>query len=296
MRRSGRDLLLTDIERRIALREIVGFETLGAEALAAIANLSRRRAFAAGATVVRADEPRTTMPLLLGGDLHVVRAGRIWPSPRERRVMDLFWLARDSIPLEAQTLGGADILEFPLEGLEELLEEHFSIWLATTRTLASRLLLDGGSPNGLSDIHGDRGQPTLSGRIGAIADALPFARGYVDALLQLDEEAEEVRFGAGATVWQPGDPATSLLVLLDGALRGASEEVAAIGGLEVIANQPRATRLEALRPVVALRISEESLLDVLEDHHALARDLLALLAASVIRRIEVTLPAELPAF
>src|SRR5262245_40532975 len=75
-RNGGDHLVLGDVERRVALRDIVGFDGLSDEALAAIARLSRRRELPAGSVLARAGEPRTHMVVLLAGDLEVVRMGR----------------------------------------------------------------------------------------------------------------------------------------------------------------------------------------------------------------------------
>ncbi len=286
MPRSGRALVLTDIERRVALREIVGFETLSVEAVAAVASLSRRESFPPGATLVRADQTRSSAQLLLHGDLQLWRDGRRWSHPLERSVMDLFWLARDSQPLEVKTAGGADVLQVPFAGLEDLLEEHFSLYLATAQMLASSLLAAKRAASEPVDIRADHRHATLSGRLEAIGDSLPFALPYVDALLQLETDADQLRFDAGKIIWRPGDAADSLLVLLDGALRGSRGEGSAIGGLELVAQHPRVTQLETARPSMVLRISQESLLDLLEDHDALARDMLARLAAALVRHLD----------
>ena len=52
------------------------------------------------------------------------------------------------------------------------------------------------------------------------------------------------------------------------------------------ANRPRATEVEAVEPTTALRIGKELLYDLVEDHHELARDLLAMLAASIVQLVE----------
>ncbi|HEX4460584.1 MAG TPA: hypothetical protein VIA18_21545, partial [Polyangia bacterium] len=64
------------------------------------------------------------------------------------------------------------------------------------------------------------------------------------------------------------------------------DEPLGLGGLELLAGRTRTTQLEATQPLTALRLAEETLLDLLEDHHALARDLTAMLAAAVIPLLE----------
>jgi hypothetical protein len=294
MPRDQKDLLLTDVERRLLLRDLAGFAALSDEALAAVASLGRRRELAPGTTIVHAGGMRASALMLLAGDLQLVRMGRSWPYPSERRVLDVLWLARDSMPLEVTTRDGALVLEFPRDGLEEVLEEHFSIWLASARTLAGWLLP--ASPPADAPVinrRRHRGHGPLTERLEALQQALPFARGYVDALLQLAEEATEVHYDAGTVLWRPGDPARDILVPIDGELRGAlADDPCGLGSLELLAERPRVTRVETLKPLVALRLGREMLLDLFEDHHALARDLLAVLAAAVVQSLDAAADRE----
>jgi CRP-like cAMP-binding protein len=289
---TANDLLLSNVEKVVALRDIVGFDELSAEALTAIAALATRRHYPPGAILVHAGERRSAMHLLVEGDLHATRMGRVWPHP-ERLVLDVFWLARDTMPLEIKTDGGATVLEIPLDGLDEILEEHFGVWLASAQAMAA-WLMSGPAPSGeLHAVRRDGDPRALSQRIAAFQDALPFARGFVDALMQLDEEAIVVRFEPGKVVWRPGDPSDYMLVPVVGELRGvAPDEPCGIGGLELLANHARTTRVQATQPLVALRIGREALLDIVEDHHELARDLLAAIAASVVERIDDGAPLQ----
>ena len=127
----------------------------------------------------------------------------------------------------------------------------------------------------------------LTERIAALQEAMPFARGYVDALLQLDEEAVTVRYEPGDVIWRAGETADSVLVVLDGSgARRDRRRAVGIGSLELFADRPRATALEAVEPTTALRIGKELLYDLVEDHHELARDLLAMVAASIVQLME----------
>ncbi len=282
----AKDLVLSDLERRLALRTMVGFEALGDDALVALASLGRRREYGAGAIIRSLDErgEHATLPLLLQGNFELVRDGRRWRGLNAKRLIELTWLARDTMPFTLETIDGAIVLELPASALEEALEEHFPSWLATTRALAGWLVDARRVQPAPIERHTLHRRPGLVERIAALEEALPFARGYVDALLQLDEEASEVRFDRGAVIWRRGEAAHSLLIPLDGSLRGGhdDDEPLGLGGLELLAGRNRTTQLEATQPLSALRLAEETLLDLLEDHHALARDLTAMLAAAVI--------------
>ena len=286
MRRNPRELLLTDVERRTALHDSIGLAGVDADAVGALASVSRRASYAPDRVLVHAGEPRTSVQILLSGDLQVMRAGRVWPHALVRPYVDLFWLARDSMPLEVKTTNGAEVLELPVEALEEILEEHFSTSLAFMRLLATNLLTTprwAATTPMRAKVSGAR----LTDRLAALQEGLPFARGHVDALMQLEEEAAELQLDDGSALWPAGEPVRSLVVPLRGAANvAASDELAGIGGIELLAGAARMTPLEASRPWSALRITEASLIDVLEDHHALTRDLIAMLAASLIRGIE----------
>jgi hypothetical protein len=278
------DLLLSDVERRVALRQMAVFRALGEDALGAIARLSRRRELAPGSTtVVQPGRERVAMSLL-GGDLRVSRMG----VAQESHMLGMYWLARDSMPLELYTERGAVVLEFPSDRLDEVFEEHFPVWLAAAQAVASRLLnVAPVSPLQTAERRPESVVTRLGERIAALQAAMPFARGYVDALMQLDEEAVTVRYEAGDVIWRAGDAADRVLVVLDGTVRGVTaDEPSGIGSLELFANRPRATALEAVEPTTALRIGKELLYDLVEDHHELARDLLAMVAASIVQLTE----------
>jgi CRP-like cAMP-binding protein len=279
------DLLLSDVERRVALGALPAFRTLSEDALGAIARLSRRRDLAPGSKVVVSPGVVVT---LMSGDLRVLRMGRTSRVSDDSPVLGIYALARDSMPLELQTDGGAAVLEFPVERLDEVLEEHFPVWLSIAQAVSSRLLnLAPPSPLQTAERRAESEVTRLTERITALQEAMPFARGYVDALLQLDEEAMTARYEAGEVIWRPGGVADSVLVVLDGAVRGnAADEPSGIGSLELFANRPRATTLEAVEPTTVLRIGKELLYDLVEDHHELARDLLAMIAASIVQLME----------
>ena len=115
------------------------------------------------------------------------------------------------------------MLEFPADRLDELLEEHFPVWLASAQGIASWLLnVAPVSPLQTSSRRAESVVTRLTERIAALQEAMPYARGYVDALMQLDEEAVTVRYEPGDVIWRAGDVADSVLVVLDGTVRGVT--------------------------------------------------------------------------
>ena len=57
----AKDLVLSDLERRLALRTIVGFEALGDDALVALSSLGRRREYGAGETIHSPNQDRKSV-------------------------------------------------------------------------------------------------------------------------------------------------------------------------------------------------------------------------------------------
>jgi hypothetical protein len=265
MPRSHADLVLSDVDRRLALRALGGLAALPAAAQARLARLGRRRRWPAGATLTPAG-----VPLLLDGDW---RLDGLDAATEVAERLELAWLARRPPPAPLTTRAGALVLDVPLAPLEEALDDHFAAWLAATRRLARRLL-DRGPPEAPLAA-GEGAVPSLVARVEALGRALPFARAWVDALLQLDEAATPVHLPAGAALWRAGDASRQLFVPLgpDGGAR-----LLGVGGLELLAQRPRAATRIAPGPWSALRLDGDRLLDVLEDHHGLARALLAALA------------------
>jgi CRP-like cAMP-binding protein len=284
------ELVLTDSERRLALRRVVGFDRLASEELAAIAKRTRRHELGDGAILATHDEPRVSAHLVLSGNVDVVRDGRPWRFAPERPLIDLFWLARDPAPLELKVRGGAVTLELAFDELEEILADHFSLWLATTAALAGALLdIQMNVTPGSGVVRVDRGPDVqrFSDRLSALRRGLAFTDGAVDALAQLADAAVEVGYEAGTTLWRAGDAATDIIIPIDGAVRGVPvDHLGALGGLEVAAGRPRHTTVTAVTRLHALRIDREELLDMFEDHQDLARYAMSMLAQSLIRRVD----------
>jgi CRP-like cAMP-binding protein len=284
------ELVLTDSERRLALRRMAGFDRLGSEELAAIAKRTRRHELAPEELLVSPEQPRTSAHLLVSGELELRRGERAW-TWTPAHPLDLFWLARDTAPLEARAKSGVVTLALDFDELEELLADHFPLWLGTTGDVA-RALLDLGprlppNPARVARVRAPLTTDRFSARLVALRAGLAFAGGAIEALAQLADAAVEVVFPRDATLWHEGDAASRLIVPVEGALRGLSDdEVGALGSLELLAERPHRATIVAVTEVRALSIEGEDLLDVLEDHQDLARDCVALLAGTLIRRLE----------
>ena len=112
----------------------------------------------------------------------------------------------------------------------------------------------------------------------------------VDAMMELARVAEELRPEAGDVVWRRDEPARALHIFVQGHVEGRRPGCDCVRAgcghhLEnfvALAGQPHLTDGVATGPSVLLRISVESLFDVLEDRPFMAADLLALFARLLI--------------
>jgi hypothetical protein len=268
-----------EVERRIALLELAGTSVFTSEGLATLSSMSWRKVYEPGAKVEESREPMKILRVVLNGGLRIERNGYVWHQPAQGNVLSLLWLARDVMQRVVSTEQCVDVLELPIEGLEAVVEDEFAAWTAMTRRIARTLVEMPSAPA----TGGMKAGKELGDRLGALMHALPFARGYLEALLQLDEDAERVEVGPDAF---PEDlPVRSLLVPLEEVVLLERDRLFGIGGVELLAGRPRApsSTSEPQRPYAALRIDEESLFDVLEDNAPLARDLSAALASAAMR-------------
>ena len=118
-------------------------------------------------------------------------------------------------------------------------------------------------------------------------NTLDFAKARVEALADLAQETEEVRYPAGATLWKVGDSSDHALMLMSGVVRcqteGSSQNFgldpgSTVGGIDSLADEPRWFSAVAETDVRALRVGVEQLLDVIEDNIDMGIQLLRVLA------------------
>jgi CRP-like cAMP-binding protein len=276
-----REIASDELGRLLAITRLVGHSTFDRATLAQLANASRRVTYSPGEALGE-EQAHGTLCLCIAGDLRLERADRIWPV--RHHLLELLWLARDARPLRLSTPTGAEVLEIPYGALEEAIDEHFASWIEIARHLATQLL---SLPAGSRKVQA-LGAVTLSRRLSSLRVAMPFASDYVDALMQLDREATVVKLTPEVALWLPGARVEHIYLPLDGELVIEEDDtITGVGAIELIGAMPR-SKVQTWRDGwSALRVTRELFLDVLEDHPALARDLLAALAKEALRRLEV---------
>lgn len=116
-----------------------------------------------------------------------------------------------------------------------------------------------------------------------------FSRLGTQELLLITEQAEDVTFEPGETIFQEGDPATEFYILLSGSVATSldSHEIAifregeCFGIRDLLAGQPRYFSATVLTPCRCLKVSGDLLWEVLEDYSSVSQGIIQVLAQEV---------------
>ena len=147
----------------------------------------------------------------------------------------------------------------------------------------------------MSSLHETRAQPSIVGvgqvqRILALRTFSGFFRAPTEAVAALAEHTEERFFERGSHLLTQGLPVRSTHFLLRGAVEVRSEGKvlrtlgprAAVGGLAVLARDPRGYDLVAIDDTVTLELLAEDMWDIFEDHFALVRGVMMAVARDLV--------------
>ncbi len=285
-------------ERAIYLRSIPVAAELPPRVLHLIALSLVEREFAAGDVVQRAGEPVEALHLLVEGELALrkgdVQAGTISP-PQSVGFLDI--IARSEGSWAAVATRPTRTLELNGDRLLQLMEDHFSLFSATLRYAAERLLYEMQElPAAALSIKPETlpiavpSRPLdLVERVLIMRSMSVFKRTNVNALSVLTEAMPEHRVAAGTELFAIGDAPTFTVFIVDGTLActaadGRAFELGtgtAAGGVESLANKPRWYRAVAKTDLTYLRGTADALLDLMEDNFDLGMDFVAMLATGL---------------
>jgi CRP-like cAMP-binding protein len=119
----------------------------------------------------------------------------------------------------------------------------------------------------------------------------PFANSSLDAISQMARTTREASFPAGTTLWKSGDRSEHAVILVSGTVACTTQWGLSrfrvgpgypLGNLERLSGDPRWYTAVTETPVVAFHSETESMLDVVEDHFDMARDLIRAMAKRLI--------------
>ena len=280
----------TPVERVLTLRQFPGFDEADLSELAIVAENVVEHTFEAGAEVIAAGRPPA---------LHLVIEGRL-VGQTSRQTWNQHEVLNATEAMAGRRTREAVIAEIPTRTLRlsakdfaEILEDNFGFLSNVRRALARRLLAVHVAPPLTPSVDEVDPPPDTLGmvdRLIMLRALMPFAKGRIEALAALAQASEEVQIPAHTQLGAIGEPATCLLILLEGsascARTGAPPEIVgvghAIGALETLGEVPFTTTIRTVSAVRALRCPGAALFDVLEDHTDLALGMIESLSGSVL--------------
>jgi CRP-like cAMP-binding protein len=282
-------------ERLLALRGLPLLAALPAAELALVARLSRERDLQPGETLAVEGDSVQAVQLIVSGQVTLARDGRPVPGAGVLETVGLLPLAAGlPHPFTAVAADAVHALEIDAELVAEVLEDDFGLF-ARVLQLGAVAALAATARATRRDPAAEAGRPgaqrtTIAGSPGKAlapldaAERLLVLRGNtwfrtvpLDSLAALAKRLELVQLRPDAELTAPRGPG-DLLLLVAGRASTAAGELgpgAALGVLEGLADASSPIALRALTPVQLLRGSASDLFDVLEDHPAMGRALLA---------------------
>ena len=292
------------VERLLHLQRLPLFSTLAPGDLAVLATYARERFFPKGAALLRNGEPVGAIHLVVEGSVRVSQHGRpLRVAGSHDAIGVIGLLARAAHGFESIAVTDTLTLEIDADTLSDIFDDHFSIYHHLLRGVARRSLEDRrqlAADAGYS-IPADRckvlpARPLdLVERIFFLRRTLPLGRSSITALADLARRVTELHLPLGARLWSQGDPSDAVLLLVSGWVEGVVDggrqrfrfgPGASVGGLDSLAGVPRWYEPTTEDKLVALRLSTQDLIDVLEDHTQVATELMAVVAGDALEIAE----------
>lgn len=278
------------VERVLTLRQFPGFDEADLSELAIVAENVVEQTFEAGAEVVGAGSS-PALHLVLEGRLVGQTSRHTWSQHEVLNATEAMAGRRTREPVIAEV--PTRTLRLEAKDFAEILEDNFGFLSNVRRTLARRLLAVTAAQ--LLTPRADEVEPPpdslgMVDRLIMLRALMPFAKGRIEALAALAQASEEVRIPANTELGAIGEPAASVLILLEGTASwtrsGSQPQIIgvghAIGALETLGEVPFTATIRTLGPVRALRCPGAALFDVLEDHTDLALGMIESLSGSVL--------------
>jgi CRP/FNR family transcriptional regulator, cyclic AMP receptor protein len=298
------------VERILSLKRIPILSGLPPEDLAVVAEHGRERFFPKGGVLLREGEPIPALYAVLDGRVHMSRKGRVLGHVGSAGfVGGAGMFARDPDGLAAVAETDTLALEVEADAALEIFEDHFPILHHVLREVCRWLLdLVARLPSErYPDIfppfevpRAPTGDLDLVERILFLRQVSPFTRSSINALAELSRGMAEVAFPPGTRLWDEGEAAGTVLLIVSGTVgctaRGGdavftTRPGAPMGAVESMAERPRWYTATTETKVTALQGSVEGLIDVFEDNFEMAMDYLAVMARAQIRLLELRVSA-----
>ena len=278
------DRAVGSLERMLHLRKAPIIGTLPANDLAVVAEAARPRVFRAGDVLLREDERVASATFIVEGRVRLERGGqRIGVIESGSGLGGIGMLARSSAVWTAVAETDTLVLELDADSFLDLLEDHFEILRHFLRETCRQVIgywraLPAGTPPLVKGLRTAEARSVknldLVERIFFLRQVTPFGSASINALAELARGFSEVQFQPGQRLWEEGDPARQVMLVVDGTARCEARDGftlragpgVPLGALESVAGLPRWYDVVVTDPLTVLSGEIEMLFDVFEDN------------------------------
>ena len=292
-------VMMDRFQRFLFLKTIPAFADMPSEVAQVVAANTRPRAFRKGDYLYRSEVPAVEVQYIVRGECEIVRNGRPVRRLGPRSVVGgISALAGEEQGYDCVALRDMLTLAIKVEDSQEIFEDHF-VFLKRVLRGTSREVLDARRKLGPRAGFGPVGQPfavpgrpfDLVERMAFLRKTFSFGESEIDAIADLARDVQEVHLPKGEILWNVGDRSTYFLVPLRGVIDCRATDPPqrfelgpgdSVGAIDSIADERRWYRAEVIEDLVAFRIDAEVLLEVLEDHFAMAISLLRAIATGIL--------------
>ncbi len=287
------------VDRLLFMKTIPTLRGLDTELLATIARSLEERTYAQGDVVFRSGELADRMCVVVSGRIAQTHAGKPFASTAPGDTVGLLHALADNDELGATAEVDTLALEYAMDPFFDLYEEHFALLQNTIVQLAryQRGLLEHVADGSVrSSWSSDQAMAIPSRDLDVVERLVLLSRGEVfrnigiGALSLLAQALKQESYPSGTAIWERGDRAGHLDLLLSGEVRAQWESGSFVarpgyplGSVETLARQDRWYDATALGDVVVLRGDHETLFDVLEDDFDVAMDFVGAMARGILR-------------
>ena len=247
--------------------------------------------------------------MVMRGRVHLKKGGVVIREFNDKAMLGGGAMSNTSISYDIEAVEPTETLRLPVSALFELFEEHFDSARGAIAGMSTEVLslrkrhAHSGGFSG-TDWEAD-GQPpapmNLVERIAYLRKTITFVGSGLESLADLARECQEERIPAGDVLWREGNLGESFLMVVWGVVEGRSSDGFvnrfgpgdSTGFLDAMSGSGRWYEARAETELVVLRLSTESLLDVLEDHFDVALGLIRVMADGMIYAMETAAHAAL---
>lgn len=285
------------VERLLALRSIPAFGEFPDRELAVLAGQAKLVAYDVGATIIAMERPVDRIVVPVRGSLEVRRGGEVQSEAAALNagLGMLSVLSERPSNIEVTASAPAVVMEIHRRALSDALEDDFQMSARLLRRLSldmagelhaqalERLIPDPPVPLGIGD-----GELDLVERLLVLRPSRVFKAASLDGVAQFAKLLAPVAYPSGELLWRERDPATGLLVIVEGTVactHAADPAVVSrygptslLGAIDVLSGDKRWATARSETAVRGLWADSEVMLDVLEDNFELTVNLLRFIA------------------